>query len=393
MDLPENPSTQSKTAPASGSSASAKPSLVEPPKSKQATTSQQLANKPRPTTTRAGEGVSEAKDPRGIYSKLSSRDGWDGVMIDETPFPLSEIGDLIALQSTDHFYGYARVNGRVGIIMDNLMDARLRAMAINVTAQLKAEIEQIEAKAARNKSKGKGKARAQTRTRTRATAQHDAATGSGQATEFGIPSQTFELICEDLMAHVENIDSSNYTEADKQLNKVCVDAIKAVSQRAKDLSKQTLISKPAAASTSPATDSKTRCSAHRPFPRHREPCGRRLPCLEHSTRSYSENKPLFGMPLVDLSKKADVPELREDELLEATKDLGAAAPKAACEQANKGGEAPLTYSQAAKAAARYYATTSAYGRPLEKSAEGDGNAVASGKAFAPDDLPSQGERT
>lgn len=304
MDLPENHSMQGNAASSSSGSASAKPSLVEPFKSKQASTSQQHTNMPRPTAAPAREQVSEANDHDARYSKLSSRDGWDGVMIDKLTFPLSEIMDLIALQSSDHFYGYARANGRVGIIMDNLMDARLRAMAKKAAAHRGAEVEQVEAKAARTKSKGKGKVKEQARTR--ATAPEHAATGTrGQTTESEIPSQTFEQICGDLIARIESIDTSRCTEADKQRNKVCMDAIKAVSVRSKDPNKQSVINHVVAASTPPATDLKTRCSVRPPFPSHGEPCGRRLPCLVHSTSLYFETKPLFDMPVVGSHSESD----------------------------------------------------------------------------------------
>ncbi|KAI3397808.1 hypothetical protein diail_10341 [Diaporthe ilicicola] len=379
MDLPEVSSPHDKKASASGGSAPCKAPLAEPSKSAQPSTSQQQQqqnNNPRPaaTTPTAAAHASGAQDHYYTQSRpgLSPSNGWDGVIIDTPSFPLTEVVALVPLRSTDRFFGYARRNGRVGFIMEELMDGRMRETARNAVAQFA----QIEAEVARAKPKGKAKAREQAGARA-APRDIDATAGSGQATtKTEIPSQTFEQICGGLVTHIQSIDAGCSTEGEKQRNRVCIEAVKAVSERAKALGEQRFKSH-ATANTPPATDPESYCVVPLPPPFFDgEPCGRPMPCLKHFTRVFPRDGPPFTIPKVNVENKkagSDGPEVQEDELLKATKHLGAAADKAAGGQANKDGQAQTraTYSWAAKAAARYYATTSAYGRPLEVAAGED----------------------
>lgn len=83
--------------------------------------------------------------------------------------------------------------------------------------------------------------------------------------------------------------------------------------------------------------------------------------------------------------------MQEEKPQGTPKRLSIRGKKAASENVSNGGQKRLTYSQAARAAARYYATTSAYGRPLENSTEGVDGVGVSEKEPGPGHPSSHGE--
>lgn len=234
---------------------------------------------------------------------------WDGIIVDEPNFPLSEIMALKRCNFSVHFYAYARLNGRTGVIArDLIMDILEKCTPMpDIEPEPELEFEQGESKIERKQSKGKGKAKEgenrQTATAApQANAAADAAANIDQAVELEIPCQTFEQVCKDLSKCIEGMDMSGCTRSERQQTRVCLETIRAVSDSAKELAKRSLTQlavAAAAGSSSPtpsAIDPKTHCVVSRPAPWNGEPCGRRLPCVAHSNKAEDPKKKQSGKP-------------------------------------------------------------------------------------------------
>lgn len=304
---PEMASAQGKSDPRPGGSVSGTVSLVGPSKSQEASSS-------RTTTTSTGVQTNDARNKDEKQPEPMAQNSWDGVVTDKPTFPLSEIMALKRCNFSAHFYVYTRLNGRTGVIARDLIEDILEKCTILPDVQPDADAERANPKVERRESKGKGKGKAKDGKHgkhPRATAA-DVATNSDQALEFPIPCPIFEQVCKDLTKSIENMDMSRYTQSERQKTNLCLETIRAVSDRAKELSKRFLAQDAAAASLSSSTpsviDPKTHCVVPCPAPWDGEPCGRRLPCVAHSMKEEDpEKNPLSGIPVAkDLSESDPV---------------------------------------------------------------------------------------
>lgn len=230
---------------------------------------------------------------------------WDGIIVDEPNFPLSEIMALKRCNFSVHFYAYARLNGRTGVIArDLIMDILEKCTPMpEIEPQPELEFEQGESKIERKQSKGKGKAKEGGNRQTATAApQADAAANIDQAVELEIPCQTFEQVCKDLSKCIQEMDMTGCTRSERQQTRVCLETIRAVSDSAKELAKRSLTQlavAAAAGSSSPtpsAIDPKTHCVGSRPASLKGEPCGRRLPCVAPSNKAEDPKKKQSGKP-------------------------------------------------------------------------------------------------
>lgn len=280
-------------------------SPFEPSNSQGASSSQQTNDNPQPTSAHAGAQASDSHKNDGNHqSKSVLGDTWDGLIFEKpTSFPLSEIVDLRPMHYSDHLYAYTRSNGRSGFIMDSLLEDILREKGF-----ISASEPEPNADGKKSKEKGKGKGKVKKQDVPRATTAQDvaAATGSAKASETvaetAFASQTFEKVCDDLQTFIELLDTSRYDEDGKHQTKVCIDAIKAVSERAKELGKQPLKARAAAPS---AVDPETHCAVPRPAPWKGELCGRELPCVAHSNREYIPESPQLDISAANVHSELD----------------------------------------------------------------------------------------
>lgn len=264
------------------------------------------------TPTEAQSGDARNNDETQFFEPMPYN-SWDGIIVDEPTFPLSEIMALKRCNFSVHFYAYARLNGRTGVIArDLIMDILEKCSPmpdIESEPEAEPEAEQGESNIERRQSKGKGKAEEGENRQTATGAPHadadadtDAAANIDQEVEFEIPCQTFEQVCKDLSKCIEGMDMSGCTRSERQQTRVCLETIRAVSDSAKELAKRSLTQlavAAAAGSSSPtpsAMDPKTHCVVPRPAPRNGEPCGRRLPCVAHSNKAGDLKKKQSGKP-------------------------------------------------------------------------------------------------
>lgn len=276
--------------------------LVGPSKLHEVSSSQQNTNRPRATPTPTGAQTSDAlnNDETQFFEPMPYN-SWDGIIVDEPNFPLSEIMALKRCNFSVHFYVYARLNGRTGVIARDLIMDILEKCSPMPDTEPEPESEQGESKMERKQSKGKGKAKEggnrQTATAApQADAQADAAAKIDQTIELELPCQTFEQVCKDLSKCIQGMDMTGSTRSEKQQTKVCLETIRAVSDSAKELARRSLTQlavAAAAGSSSPtpsAIDPKAHCVVSRPAPCTGEPCGRRLPCVAHSNKAEEPKK-------------------------------------------------------------------------------------------------------
>lgn len=131
----------------------------------------------------------------------------------------------------------------------------------------------------------------------RATTAEEAVAGSGSATEAEITIQAFEHVCENLKTYVEGMDARWVTESEIKQTRFCVETMRAVTERVKKLSKHSLDQHHMAAGVSSslftpfAIDANNPCTAPRPSPSNREPCGQRLPCVTNPNKREPEKTP------------------------------------------------------------------------------------------------------
>lgn len=294
--FPEMASAQGKSDTRPGGFASGTPSLVGPAKSQEASSS-------RTTTTPTGAQTNDARNKDGKRSEPTLHNSWDGIVADKPTFPLSEIKALKRCNFSAHFYIYTRLNGRIGVIARDLIEDILEKCTIMPDLPPDANAEQVESMVERRDSKGKGKAKEGKHPRETAARDFNSAANIDQAAEFEIeiPCQTFEQVCKDLKKCIEGIDMSRYTQNERQQTRVCLETFRAVSDRAKELSKRSLAQHAASPSPSPnpsTIDPKTHCVVPRPSPWSGKPCGRRLPCVAHLEREEDPKKdPLSGIPV------------------------------------------------------------------------------------------------
>lgn len=227
---------------------------------------------------------------------------WDGIIVDEPNFPLSEIMALKRCNFSVHFYAYARLNGRTGVIARDLIMDILEKCSPMPDIESEPEAEQGQSNIERRQSKGKGKAKEGENRQTATAALHadvdaNAAANIDQEVEFEIPCQTFEQVCKDLSKCIEGMDMSGCTRSERQQTRVCLETIRAVSDSAKELAKRSLTQlavAAAAGSSSPtpsAIDPETHCVIPRPAPWNGEPCGRSLPCVDSNKAEDLKKKP------------------------------------------------------------------------------------------------------
>ncbi|KAG6367348.1 hypothetical protein INS49_001536 [Diaporthe citri] len=332
------------------------------------------------TTTPTGVQKNDGRNKDQKQSEPMLQNSWDGIVTDKPTFPLSEIMALKRCNFSAHFYVYTRLNGRIGVIARDLIEDVLKKCTIMPDVPPDATAEQVKSKIEWRDSKGKGKAKEGKYPRATATQDADATTDSDQAAEFEIPCQTFEQVCNDLSKCIEGMDLSRYTQSEKQQTRLCLETIRAVSDRAKELSKRSLAQNAASPSLSPTPstiDPKTHCVVPRPSPWSGDPCGRPLPCVAHSGREEDPKK--NRIPGAKSLKKfnTDGP----DEVAEKTKELQELKleyKKADSKRADDdNSQGTMSYSKAAKAAAQYYAFISAYAKPSQKASSGDHGALGS----------------
>lgn len=247
------------------------------------------------TSTRAQ--LSRARNNNKMQFEPMAHNSWDGIIIDKPTFPLSEIMALKRCNFSAEFCAYARSNGRTGVIARDLVMDILEKWTPSPNIQPEPKTQQGELKIEKRESKGKGKAK-EGENRQATAAPHfdadvEAAASSGQAVDFKIPCQTFEQVCQDLSKCIEGMDMSRYTQSEMQQTRVCLETIRAVSESAKELAKRSLAQHASSSSSMPPTiDPTTHCAVPRPSLWNGEPCGRRLPCVAHSSREEdSKGKP------------------------------------------------------------------------------------------------------
>ncbi|KAK2600847.1 hypothetical protein N8I77_010353 [Diaporthe amygdali] len=302
MVLPEISSPQGRSASVPDQSTSGGAFPFEPSNSQGASSSRQSNDNPQPTSAHAGAQASDSHNNDGNQSKSVLADTWDGLIFEKpTSFPLSEIVDLRPMHYSDHLYAYTRSNGRSGFIMDSLLEDFLMEKGF-----ISASKPEPNAEGKKSKEKGKGKVKKQDGPRVTTAQDVAAATGSAKASEAeaetAFASQTFQKVCDDLQTFIELLDTSRYDEGGKHQTKVCIDAIKAVSERAKELGKQPLKARVAAPS---AVDPETHCAVPRPAPWKGELCGRELPCVAHSNREYIPENPQLDTPAANVHSELD----------------------------------------------------------------------------------------
>lgn len=284
--------------------------LVGPSKLREASSSQQNTSRPRATPTPTEAQTSDARnnDETQCFEPMPYN-SWDGIILDEPDFPLSEIVALKRCNFSVHFYVYARLNGRTGVIArDLIMDILEKCSPMPDTEpEPEPQPDQGEPKIERKQSKGRGKAKEggnrQTATAAPQTdAQADAATNIDQAVELEIPCQTFEQVCKDLSKCIQGMDMTGSTRSERQQTEACLETIRAVSDSAKELARRSLTQlavAAAAGSSSPtpsAIDPNTHCVVSGPGPWNGDPCGLRLPCMAHSNRTEDLKKKPSGRP-------------------------------------------------------------------------------------------------
>lgn len=245
-------SEQGKNDPPPGSSASGAASLVRPAKSQEASSS-------RTTISPTGVQTNDARNKDEKQSEPMPHSFWDGIVTDKPTFPLSEIMALRRCNFSAHFYVYTRLNGRNGVIARDLIEDILEKCTTmpDILPDIlpDANAEQVESKVKWKDSKGKGKAKKGKHPREPAAQDADAVTNSDQAAEFEIPFQTFEQVCKDLSKCIEAVDMSRYTQSERHQTKFCLETIRAVSDRAKELGKRSLAQDTTAAASSSSTPS------------------------------------------------------------------------------------------------------------------------------------------
>lgn len=260
--------------------------------------------------TEAQSGDSRNNDETQFLEPMPYN-SWDGIIVDEPNFPLSEIMALKRCNFSVHFYAYARLNGRTGVIArDLIMDILEKCSPMpDIESEPEAEPEanQGESNIERRQSKGKGKVKEGQNRQTATAALHtdvdaNAAANIDQEVEFEIPCQTFEQVCKDLSKCIEGMDMSGCTRSERQQTRVCLETIRAVSDSAKELAKRSLtqlavaVAAGSSSLTPSAIDPKTHCAVPRPAPWNEEPCGRRLPCVAHSNKAEDPKKKPSGKP-------------------------------------------------------------------------------------------------
>lgn len=279
--------------------------LVGPSKSREASSSQQNTSRTQTTLTPTEARMRDARnnDETPFFEPMPYN-SWDGIIVDEPNFPLSEIMALKRCNFSVHFYAYARLNGRTGVIArDLIMDILEKCTPMpDIEPGPELEFEQGESKIERKQSKGKGKAKegGDGQTATAAPQANAADTNIDRAVELEIPCQTFEQVCKDLSKCIEGMDMSGCTRSERQQTRVCLETIRAVSDSAKELAKRSLTQlavAAAAGSSSPtpsAIDPKIHCVVPRPAPWDGEPCGLRLPCVAPSNKAEDLKKKPSG---------------------------------------------------------------------------------------------------
>lgn len=296
-------SEQGKNDPRPGSSASGAASLFRPAKSQEASSS-------RTTTSHTGVQTNDARNKDEKQSEPMPHSFWDGIVTDKPTFPLSEIMALKRCNFSGHFYVYTRLNGRNGVIARDLIEDILEKCTTMPDIPPEANAEQAESKVKWRDSKGKGKAKEGKYPREPAAQDADAVTNSDHAAEFEIPFQTFEQVCKDLSKCIEGMDMSRYTQSERHQTKFCLETIRAVSDRAKELGKRSLAQDTTAAASSSSTpsaiDPKTPRVVPRLAPWNGDPCDRHLPSVAHSRREGDPKKnPLSGTPVAKGLSESD----------------------------------------------------------------------------------------
>lgn len=256
---------------------------------------------PRTTPIPTGAQTGDASNKDATQFNPMAHISGDGIITDKLTFPLSDIIALRRCTFSAEFYAYARSNGRTGVIARDLIMDILENWSPMPDVQAEPKADQGKSKIEQRESKGKGKAK-EGETRQTASAPHfdaevDAAANSDHAVEFKIPSQTFEQICKDLSKCIEGIDMSNCTQSERQQTRACLETIRAVSENARELARRSL-AQYASSSVPSAIDPKTHCAVPRPSPWNGEPCGRRLPCVAHSSREEDSKGKPSGKPAV-----------------------------------------------------------------------------------------------
>lgn len=303
-----------------GGSATGTAPLVGPSKLHEASSSQQNTGRPRttPTPTEAQTSDTRNNDATQFFEPMPYN-SWDGIILDEPDFPLSEIMALKRCNFSVHFYAYARFNGRTGVIArDLIMDILEKCSPMPDTEpELEPESEQGELEMERKQSKGKGKAKEGGNRQTapaapQADAQVDAAANIDPAIELELPCQTFEQVCKDLSKCIQGMDMTGSTRSERQQTKVCLETIRAVSDSAKELARRSLTQlavAAAAGSCSPtpsAIDPSTHCVVSGPGPWNGDPCGLRLPCMAHSNKEEGlKKKQPSGKPAPKVLSESD----------------------------------------------------------------------------------------
>lgn len=295
--------------------------LIGPSEGQEARCSQQNTGTHRKTTSPAGAQANNARNKHEKQIKTVPHGPFDGIITDKPNFPLSEIIGLKRCDFSADFYAYARLNGRTGVIVRDLIEDILKnSMPMDDFLPEQPEAEGLNAKVERKESKGKGKAKQEHVPRVAAAQGAAAAADSDRAAETEVIIQTFEQVCEELKTCLVGMDAGQDTESGRQKTRVCLDTMKAVSERARELSQRSLMQHAAAAvassslssssSTPSAIDPKTHCVVPRPSPWNGKPCGRRLPCVAHSDGREIKKQPPGKPTAKDLSKSGPVQAFR-----------------------------------------------------------------------------------
>lgn len=187
-------------------------------------------------------------------------------------------------------------------------------MPLNDTAVIPAvqpapKAPKVESEVAGEKSKDRKYRKSSERKDSRATTADEAIVGSGSATEDEITIQTFEHVCENLKTYVEGMDTRWVTESEIKQTRFCVEAMRTATERVKKLGKHSLDQHHMAAGVSSsfftpsAIDANNPCTAPRPSPSNREPCGQRLPCMTNpNKRELEKTPPIPILEATNLSK-------------------------------------------------------------------------------------------
>ncbi|KAG8167571.1 hypothetical protein KVR01_003260 [Diaporthe batatas] len=309
--------------------------------------SKQIISKPQTTTTPAKSMADNARTLDNKESKPASGTIWDKFITDEPPFPLTEIIALKPSSYFANFYAYSRRNGRAGMIKTDLIQDILKnsSKVFFHDAEMMSLIH-IQPKMCKDKA-----------TAGREESEHtpqQGATDSDKMTENEVTRQKFEQVCDELQTHIDDMETESSAESKMQQNRLCIGALTTVPEKAKELGERSHVQqdgKGAAVVTSPSPS--TLYSTDRRIKKRHTNKNPSSPVIEAKSLLDVNIDEFESAEERSAKKHRRFKQLWQQEWKQEAREL------ADCDE-----QGSMSFSEAAKAAARYYSLTSAYEKPL-----------------------------